>query len=173
MSLPRDRLHYIGRRKEIEGLRLKGKVEFLSRQLSEFYWPIYLRLEKDNTIWHRILDKREDKESLLQKVGSEIEKMVVLPNHDEIVSIIGRSIHLAQSDETLKNLLVQYVRHVAVYKAIRSVGEETLFPINLGEEWPHNLFPEIEKRTMALQREYEKLLGVVRAVPDQMLERTV
>ena len=30
-------------------------ADFMAQQLSEFYWPIYIRLQKDNAVWDRIL----------------------------------------------------------------------------------------------------------------------
>ena len=80
---------------EITKQRFVTRLQLLERQLADFYWPIYLRLEKDNVIWERILDQeREDNESL-KKIGEFIEKDVIIPNHEEIVDIIESKIHLA------------------------------------------------------------------------------
>lgn len=138
-------------------LVFKSSLDFKAQQLTEFYWPIYSRLQKDNAIWERILDKRKS-DPILQKIAVEIEIKEVLPNHEENVKIIQSRIHLAQASPELQKLLMDYVRHVAVYKAMRAAGDYDRFPIALGEEWPHKLFGIIESQTKKLQGEYETLL---------------
>jgi hypothetical protein len=150
--------YYARRREELEKLRLAKKVEQLGRQLAEFYWPIYLRLQKDNAVWERILDKRKPEGSLDHKLGEIIEREHVLPNQEEIVRIIESSVHLAEPDPEFAAILVRFLRHVAVYKALRASGDTNTFPLTVGEPWPERLFPEIEKRTRAVQEEYNRLL---------------
>lgn len=57
------------------------QLQLIERQLSEFYWPIYLRLQKDNVVWRRILDRKKAQDDPLQKIGTEIEANFILPNH--------------------------------------------------------------------------------------------
>jgi hypothetical protein len=133
-------------------------LKFVERQLSDFYWPIYLRLQKDNVVWRRILDRNQGDDALRQKVGVEIEKNFILSNHDEIVRIIESNIYLAKADEELLEPLLKYLKHIAVYKAMRAAGCYDKDPIHLQEPWPHDFFPVIEERTKALQSQYDKLL---------------
>lgn len=139
-------------------LLVKSSLDFKSQQLNEFYWPIYSRLQKDNAIWDRILDKRSS-DARLKSIAREIESRVVLPNHDEIVQIIQTKIHLSQADPELQRALMQYVRHVAVYKAMRASGDDDRFPIALGEVWPKELFGLIESKTRKLQDELDAMLA--------------
>lgn len=139
-------------------LVFKSSLDFKAQQLTEFYWPIYSRLQKDNAIWSRILDKRKS-DPILQKIATEIEVKEVLPNHEENIKTIQSKIHLAQASPELQAILMDYVRHVAVYKAMRAAGDNERFPIALGEEWPHKLFEMIESRTKQLQSEYDALLA--------------
>src|SRR5690348_9740877 len=44
------------RQKEWDKLQINKRIEILGRQLSEFYWPVYLRLQRDNAVWDRIMD---------------------------------------------------------------------------------------------------------------------
>ena len=53
---------------------------------------------------------------------------------------------------------MRYVRHVAVYKAMRNTGVTDRDPIALGERWPADLFELVKKKAGALQREYNSLL---------------
>jgi hypothetical protein len=52
---------------------LRATMDFKARQLSEFYWPIYVTLQKDNAVWDRILDRNKG-DDVLRKVAVEIEK---------------------------------------------------------------------------------------------------
>jgi hypothetical protein len=133
-------------------------LKFVERQLSDFYWPIYLRLQKDNVVWRRILDRNKGNDALRQKVGVEIERNFILTNHDEIVKIIESNIYLAKADDELLEPLLKYLKHIAVYKAMRAAGCYDKDPIHLQEPWPRDFFPVIEERTKALQSQYDKLL---------------
>ena len=42
---------------ELSKQRASARLQLLGQQLSEFYWPLYLRLQKDNAVWERILDR--------------------------------------------------------------------------------------------------------------------
>jgi len=142
-----------------EDVRFRQLLEFRAEQLSEFYWPLYIGLQKDNVVWRRILDKRDGTDELKKRVGTVVERDVVLPNHERLVTLIEKHIHLAEADEELEWLLLVYIRHVAIYKAIRTAGEENVFPISAGEEFPHGLFPAVERRVRELQEDYNRLLN--------------
>jgi hypothetical protein len=150
---------YWQRRDAFEHLKRTKKIELLDRQLSEFYWPVYLRLQKDNAVWRRILDTRSADE-LRQKIGNGIERNFILPNHEEIVALIESKIHLVRADKLLFDQLLGYIRHIAVYKALRSANVYEVHPIHLGEPWPEELFGAIENRVKELQKEYDTLLSL-------------
>jgi hypothetical protein len=141
--------------------RLNEELELIEKQISDFYWPIYLRLEKDNTMWQRISCLSADKNVLPGAASDLIEKEFILKNHQEIVEIVESKIYLAgnlASSEELIDELLKYIKHVAVYKTIRSVKElQKLNPISLNEPFPEKLFPLIEKKFHELQEKYEKL----------------
>jgi hypothetical protein len=54
--------------------------------------------------------------------------------------------------------MLDYIRHVALYKAMRLAGIKDRFPDELGEPWPRELFPRIEAMAYKLQDEYEAAL---------------
>ena len=146
------------RENERERLRAQKHLDYLERQLSEFYYPIYVRLHVDGATWDRILDRSKGHDELRQRIGTEIEKNVLLPNHEAIVSIIQTKIHLAESDQQAFDAMLKYVRHVAVYRAMRSAGSYDKDPISLGEPWPAELLPLIERTTYTLQKKYDALV---------------
>jgi hypothetical protein len=145
---------------EISKQRFSTRLQLIERQLSEFYWPIYLRLQKDNAVWKRILDQNRKDNDFLNKIGATIETDFIIPNHEEMVKIIESKVHLAQLDEELSDSLLSYIKHVTVYKAAKKVGIENLHGTqrDLLPPWPKNFFPAIERRTNTLQAEYDELL---------------
>jgi hypothetical protein len=133
------------------------RLEFLERQLTEFYWPLYWGLQKDNAVWQRALD-RDKLDAAKQKIARGIEQDFILPNHKEMVGIITSKIHLIEADPKLESLLLAYVRHVAVYTAMRKVRIDDQDPMAQGEPWPKELFPMIEDHTKRLQAKYDSLV---------------
>lgn len=132
------------------------KIEILENKLQKFYWPILIRIEKDNAIWDKILSKRDNPESLQYKLAYIIEKKYVIKNHDEILEIISSNIHLAEPDIELTDSIRKYIKNVTIYKALRDCGEENTFPFELGAEWPHNLHDLIKSRTERYQKELNR-----------------
>jgi hypothetical protein len=146
---------------EISKQRFVASLQRIERQLSEFYWPMYLRLQKDNTVWRRLLDKGKEEDNPLRRIGSRIEIDFILPNHNELVKIIETKIHLAEPDAALQAALLSYIDHVAVYNAAIAAGFTDLHGSQreLLTPWPRELFPLIEDHTLKLQREYVILLN--------------
>jgi hypothetical protein len=143
---------------ELKKQRDAIKLQFVERQLSQFYWPVYLRLQKDNTVWKRVHHLSRGEDVLPEELGTELEKNFILPNHEEIVKIIESGIHLAKADEALLKALIKYINHVAIYRAIRTANRYNLNPVDVGEPFPTELFSAIEKKTLSLQDEYDGLL---------------
>jgi hypothetical protein len=146
---------------EISKQRFSASLQRIERQLSEFYWPMYLRLQKDNTVWRRLLDKGKEEDNPLRRIGSRIEIDFILPNHNELVKIIETKIHLAEPNAALQAALLSYIDHVAVYNAAIAAGFKDLHGSQreLLTPWPRELFPLIEDHTLKLQREYVILLN--------------
>ncbi|BAB73404.1 hypothetical protein ACN23B_07225 [Anabaena sp. FACHB-709] len=149
---------------EIAIARHNAEINLIERQISEFYWPIYLRLEKDNVMWKRIKSLSPEQNVLPEAASDAIEKEFILKNHQEMVEIIESKIHLAENANNSKDLineLLKYIKHVAVYKTIRSVKElQTINPVDLNEPFPDKLFPMIESNFRELQNRYEYLKNV-------------
>ncbi|GJM64598.1 hypothetical protein [Persicobacter diffluens] len=108
----RDRLAEIDRLVRADDTRNKDekRLDFVTAQLEEFYWPILIRLEKNNAAY-KLLGNRF--------FGSVVDSLVVLPNHLDIVNIIQSKIHLAQADSILIKELENYIGHVYSYQSLR------------------------------------------------------
>ncbi len=149
-------------RNELNKQRFAAKLQRIEQQLSEFYWPVYIRLQKDNTVWRRLLAKSGNDSDPKTHIAYQIEKSFILPNHSDLVHIIETKIHLAEPNAELQDALLRYIDHVAVYSAAIKAGlrdlhgpERELLP-----PWPQDLFSLIEARTMALQKDYVVSLSV-------------
>lgn len=141
----------------------EARIGYLEAQLSKLYWPLYMGLMRDNALWPHV-ERRSSANPEQARVGWTLEEKVTLPNHAAMVAIIEANLHLAAGDPEVLDQLQRYVRHVAVYQALRAAGLKDKDPVAQGEPWPGNLFPVIEKRTLALQGEYNRLLEESRAV---------
>ena len=149
---------YVQKRQSIELESWKIRVSELEKRLSQFYWPIYLRLQRDNVVWRKILDRENQTDEGRKQLACQIEGGVLLPNHEEILRIIENNAHLAGLDKEFEKLLLSYVRHVDVYRSIRAIGIKDRDPINFGEPYPKEFFPALEKRLIACQEEYDQAL---------------
>jgi hypothetical protein len=152
---------YLRRREEARKFVLDKRVHFLEQQLSLFYWPMYLHLQKDNLIWNRLRDRNQDPQSSQSKLSFQIESGVILPNHKEALAVIEANLHLA-GDQTVVEASLRYVRHVKVYEMLRAAGIKD-DPVNHGEPYPAEFFPLIEGRVKALQSEYDSLIRQTQA----------
>lgn len=148
-------------RNELKKLRDAKQLDYMERQLTNFYWPIYIRLQIDDAVWERILDKQEGKDELRQKVGHKIESEFLLPNHEEIIKIIESNIHLMDGNSPLFEEMKKYIRHVTVYRAMRSAGCVDQDPIMLGEPWPEDFSRLLVEATYQVQAKYDGLLAQI------------
>ena len=150
---------YWRQKNQVESLAREKRVDFLERQLSLFYWPIYLQLQKNNVVWEHLIRGEGFNPTIKNAVDQQLYRTLFLPNHERLVSIIEANIHLAQADPKLEGLLLRLIRHVAIFKALRELGHERIDPIALGEPWPTELFPAIEIHLKQIQSEFDQEIG--------------
>ena len=74
-------------------LQFDRMLSHRQQQLSEFYWPIYIRLQSDNAVWERVLGSDNPKR-LPPDVRRPMEEFI-LQNHGEILKIVQAKYHLA------------------------------------------------------------------------------
>ena len=151
----------IDRRKEIEKAQWDTRLQDLRDALSKFYWPLYLRLQRDNIIWNRIRDRASDDERR-RNLARRIEQEVLLPNHREMLRILETNLHLAIPDEAFDKEVLKYVRHADLYLCLRAAEIWDKDPINFDEPWPKGFYAAVESRLRALQKEHDNILAVQR-----------
>jgi len=147
---------WANKKRELELEAWKLKVTTLQQRLAEFYWPLYLRLQRDNVVWSRILERSDDSDTK-RRIARQVEEGVILPNHREAVLIIERGIHVAAIDPEFEAEMLKYLRHVAVYTSARDAGLD-VDPLALNEPWPRDFFPMVESRLARYQSELLELL---------------
>jgi hypothetical protein len=147
---------YLRRKEEAHKFVLDKRVQFLEQQLSQFYWPMYLHLQKDNLYWERLMERNQDPESSQSRLSLQIESGVILPGHKEAMAVIEANLHLA-GDSTVVQESLRYVRHVKLYEMLRAAGIKD-DPVTHGEPYPRDYFPLIQQRVNALQSEYDNLI---------------
>jgi hypothetical protein len=167
----------LGNSRIIELERLKGNLEndllkdkrlrkltYLEKQLSEFYWPIFIRLQKDNVLWERVPNFFDNSNSLPQETNDYLEKEVLLRNHEEIGQIIESNFHLAEADSELSQEIFKYIRHVTVYLAIRKVNNfRKLNPIDFNEPFPPNFISLFNSKLSEIQNSYNDLVSEIKS----------
>lgn len=154
----------VERREELAKLRRDKKLEILERQLSEFYWPLYLRLEKDNLIWQQVF---MGENQLSPEIRKRLESHFILPNHEAIMEVLESKIHLARASKELSEQIFQYIRHIAIYQVIREARILDKDPMDFNEPFPQALFQLVNEKKNALQAEYDKLLDLERSKPQK------
>jgi hypothetical protein len=70
---------WVDKKKIIELETWKIRVTELEKRLSQFYWPVYIRLQRDNVVWQKILDRENQSDTERQQLAFQIEQGVLLP----------------------------------------------------------------------------------------------
>jgi hypothetical protein len=153
-------------RKRANELRIaqsNAQLQFIDQQLAQFYYPIKIRLERDNAVWE-VSARNRDASTDLQ-LADDIEAKMLLPNHREILELIRNNFHLLtnQSEAAdVTELLTQinrYQRHVTIYQALREANDLRM-PYQVCEDckYPTEFEVQIDKRIDDLQTQRRALM---------------
>ena len=147
-------------------IQLKLKSDFIDKQLSNFYYPIKLRLEKDTAVW-QLSDRlsKNNRKTVGDNFSQYIEKSVLIPNQEEIVDIISKNFEQIKNAEEkydpkpLIESINHFQRHFASYKTLRMLNIWDLNPADVcqGCEWPSSFPNLISERIASLEKQREAL----------------
>jgi hypothetical protein len=165
-SLERSKSAAVSRQEQ-----LRFDRDFIDKQLSNLYYPIRLKLEKDSAVWtlaRQLSPAIRGKTS--PEFSSYVEKSILIPNHEEAIKIIDQNLALIKNGretydpKTLMEALNHYQRHVAAYKALRAINNISANPIELGDDsrFPHELPPLIVNRIKDLESQRASLSDELR-----------
>ena len=135
---------------------INAHIYKIEEQLKNFFWPIQLALKTDDVIWKKVPTLYNDESQLPTETGKLVEHNILIPNHINAVEIIQNNFHLIGDDSLLVSVLLKYIRHVAVFRALRLSGTE-LNPIEVKEPFPNELNQIIKKRLKSKQQALKKL----------------
>jgi hypothetical protein len=150
---------YWKRKIERERISHQKRLDFLERQLTEFYWPLFFQLQKNGVVFNSIMNSKDTNDALSAQLDYDLDRNYFYPNNEEMAKIIETKYYLAQPDEELEKLLMRFLRHQAVFTAIRKMGLNDKDPIRFGEPWPNGLYEAVEKKTKILQEEFDREIG--------------
>jgi hypothetical protein len=162
---------YFGYRDRVRMEVWRLRTSELEQRLSQFYWPLHMRLKHDDLVWQTVYrhlrpDNRNPVPEWVNKFSKEeqaalalkIEQDILMANHQKTAEIIRGNIHRANTDDEFENYLARYMRHVDTYASLRAAGITSANPRDVGEPFPNGLSAAVEKRLRQYQQEYENLL---------------
>lgn len=145
---------------EIYVNKKKRKRELIEKKLSLFYWPVCIRLKKNENVYRYLFEgkKEKEKDSMSYRIAHYVEKNVLIKNHEEIVDIITQYRYLADPGEDFEKYINQYIRHVVIYKALLD-ADINEFPgvVTRDGPYPAGIDAYFEHKTNALQKELEQI----------------
>jgi len=145
------------RREAARKFSLENKAAFLEQQLFQFYWPLYLLLEKNAVIYESLIQRDQDPDSNATRLSIRAESDFTLPNHQAAVKVIEDHIYLARVNEVVSSC-VTYVRHVKVLEMLQAAEVRTE-PITLGAPYPKGFIDIVRNNCQKLQAEYDQLIS--------------
>jgi hypothetical protein len=125
-------------------------LEYAERQLSEFYWPLYVRWFTLDSLrsMRRKYDSAKD-----QNVRGIAEQEVIIQS--EMVAVIHRGIHLMEDN----NSLFEALRKLCTYSASFRAELETVCikgePEHLSKLWPSELRKYLVSESFRLQKQFD------------------
>jgi len=157
LEINKQRITLQNKIKETNRDKIYSQIE---KQLSNFYYPIYFRLQKDNALWKLSPQLSGGKGALPQETNDIIEKEYILKNHSEILSTIQNNIHLVEIDNELQESINAYIKHITVYDTIRKIHSTSkLNPIDFDAPYPKSFVEIIKARMTILQKKNNEFLS--------------
>ncbi len=139
---------------------LRKRTDFLERQLSEFYWPILIQLEKNDMVWNQVKNSDLVKGTISNEFYNKMKQEFFFPNNEEILRIIETKFYLSQSPDSLNSLIQEFVKHQSIFQGIKLHLKDDTLPDEFGIPYPAALLEEVRNFTEKLQKEYDKLIGI-------------
>jgi hypothetical protein len=142
--------------------RKNAQVRFIDRQLSEFYYPVQLRLRKDDELF--VFWEKNQNIKANRLVLNEVRNGVILSNNQEVISILEKHSDLLRNPDEHTDIqflmasLILYERHVALLSALHRIGDKRT-PWNVDQDWryPNDFERDIDIRVHQLEEQRRNL----------------
>jgi hypothetical protein len=135
-----------------DDLVLNNEINNLKDRL-QIYWSIYFKLLICQSANMQMI-KINNMDKPIQ-----IENQIIIKNLDEIVEIISTNIQKMNIDETLLDLILQFITHVLAYKCLKQLNIKNRTPSEYGYPFPDQFTQEITSRTFKYQLLFETYIG--------------
>ena len=147
--------HFSNDMKRAEEYRAE-RIQYLKSKLQLFLDPVLQAIEIDNITWERIQSLSDDKDVFSKKLSVAVEHDFLMENHKKAAECVQKNLHFLALDHPLRKTLIEYVKHVAVYAALRKTGED-LNPIDVNVEFPDQLESLLRIEFEQAQAAYDRI----------------
>ena len=128
-------------------------LEYAERQLSEFYWPLYVRWFTLNSL-RKMRKKQGVAENRVKGIANQ---EVAIQN--EMVGIIHRGIHLMEDNNSLFEDLRRFASYAASFQAELETVIRDGEPEDLSELWPVGLRQNLVDESYRLQKRFDSTVA--------------
>lgn len=158
--------YYLGKLKEDRTRRLELRINYLQKQIEEFYGPLY-NLITEITVSKQVLDAIVTTDGPSPLTSDESVKLKVFvretqmkPLHEQIVSILRTKLYLVDGT-TAPASFQEYLRHAIQERLQRDIW--TTLKISTthikGRPFPDNFRKDVESGLLAVMRKYEDTIA--------------
>ena len=124
--------------------------------LKQLYWPAYTRIFKHERLTSVIKQIGESDNPEKAVLVADIKKNAVVPNLDELDTILSHNSHLLADDSACFEAVLAFFKYRAVYHALVEAENFDANPDSLGAKWPEHLEPIFTQTAFEKQREYDE-----------------
>jgi hypothetical protein len=152
--------YYINKRLQ----KLNRTLEYIDKQINEFYWPLYVFTNAGKTLFNEIFDKC-DKTGFVENSGSKkpvlewrlwVEE-IFIPMNEKIEKLIFEKSHLVVED-TIDPCFIEFLDHSAQYKVlVKQWSLDVFLNFHTEKKYPKALKTYIEDRLAKLRKEQRRI----------------
>jgi len=152
--------YYINKRHQ----KLNRTLEYLDKQINEFYWPLYVLTNAGKTLFNEIFDKC-DKTGFVESPSSKkpvlewrlwVEE-IFIPMNERIEEIIFKKSYLVIED-TIDPCFIEFLDHSAQYKVlVKEWSLDVFLNFHTEKKYPKALKTYIEDRLAKLRKEQRRI----------------
>lgn len=139
---------------------IENEINNLKDRL-QIYWSIYFKLLICQSANMQMIKINNMNKPI------QIENQTIINNLDQIVEIISTNIQKMNIDETLLDLILQFITHVLAYKCLKQLNIKNRTPSEYGYPFPDQFTQEITSRTFKYQLLFETYIGSNNKISNQ------
>ena len=149
----------------------KEKLDIIEYKLKEFYYPIYINLLRENSIWNKIISIYSDKKKDNLNKNNSISSMDSLLSPSKMKSAIPNSIfYKTLSEESLK-ITTNILNETSI--ELIKIDNTNPILINESDEEKNKIMLELDKEVLAIHLINQKIIHehVIKVNPNEIIMR--